>query len=84
MECIEEAIFKAIKYRKFNSLITETFDLACVQAKEALKKGKTPFPVVVKDCYMFVIFFLTLFIFLSFIVKYVLQRSFLLMLSDIV
>ncbi|VDO17645.1 unnamed protein product, partial [Brugia timori] len=52
MECIEEAIFKAIKYRKFNSLITETFDLACVQAKEALKKGKTPFPVVVKDCYM--------------------------------
>lgn len=57
MECIEKAIFKAIRYRKFNSLITETFDLACVQAKEALKKGKTPFPVVIKDCYMYVIFF---------------------------
>ncbi|CAG9532534.1 unnamed protein product [Cercopithifilaria johnstoni] len=52
MEGIEKAIFKAMKYRKFNSLITETFDLACIQAKEALKKGKTPFPVVVKDCYM--------------------------------
>ncbi|OZC09872.1 Amidase [Onchocerca flexuosa] len=52
MECVEKAISRAVKYRKFNSLITETFDLACVQAKEALKKGKTPFPVVVKDCYM--------------------------------
>lgn len=54
MECVEEAIFNAVKYRKFNSLITETFDLAFVQAKNALKRGKTPFPVVVKDCYMYV------------------------------
>lgn len=52
MEVIEEAIFRAIKYRKFNSLITETFSTARTQAKEALKKGKAPFPVVVKDCFM--------------------------------
>ncbi|VDN03010.1 unnamed protein product [Thelazia callipaeda] len=52
MESVEKAIANAVKYRKFNSLITETFDVARGQAKEALKRNKTPFPVVVKDCYM--------------------------------
>ncbi|VDN18379.1 unnamed protein product [Gongylonema pulchrum] len=52
MEIIEEAISRAVRYRKFNSLITETFELARAQAREALRLGKTPFPVVVKDCYM--------------------------------
>lgn len=53
MECIEEAICKAVRYRKFNSLVTETFQLARTQAEQVLKRGKTPFPVVVKDCYMY-------------------------------
>ncbi|KAL6739687.1 hypothetical protein Aduo_013113 [Ancylostoma duodenale] len=51
MQRIEAAIECAIKSRKYGALITETFDLARSQAQSAVKKGLTPFPVVVKDCF---------------------------------
>ncbi|CAJ0921977.1 unnamed protein product, partial [Mesorhabditis belari] len=51
MERIESAITSAIRHRPLNALITETFDLARHQAKEAIKRGQKPFPLVVKDCY---------------------------------
>uniref|UniRef100_A0A0N5AYD7 Glutamyl-tRNA(Gln) amidotransferase subunit A, mitochondrial n=1 Tax=Syphacia muris TaxID=451379 RepID=A0A0N5AYD7_9BILA len=53
MQKIEAAIEKAIKFRKYNALITETFDLAIQQAYTALQHGLQPFPIVVKDCYTF-------------------------------
>uniref|UniRef100_A0A1I7SBV4 Glutamyl-tRNA(Gln) amidotransferase subunit A, mitochondrial n=1 Tax=Bursaphelenchus xylophilus TaxID=6326 RepID=A0A1I7SBV4_BURXY len=46
---ILKAIEKASKSREFNSLITETFDLAKKQAEEHVKNGKRPFSVVIKD-----------------------------------
>uniref|UniRef100_A0A914ZGW5 Glutamyl-tRNA(Gln) amidotransferase subunit A, mitochondrial n=1 Tax=Parascaris univalens TaxID=6257 RepID=A0A914ZGW5_PARUN len=51
MERIEKAIESAIRFRKYNALITETFDLACSQAESALRRNVQPFPVVVKDCF---------------------------------
>lgn len=51
MQKIELAIGNAVKHRNYNALITETFDLARAQAKNALERGYEPFPVVVKDCY---------------------------------
>ncbi|CAJ0602630.1 unnamed protein product [Cylicocyclus nassatus] len=51
MQRIETAIECAIKSRRYGALITETFDLARVQAKSAMEKGLDPFPVVVKDCF---------------------------------
>ncbi|KJH44836.1 putative aspartyl/glutamyl-tRNA amidotransferase subunit A [Dictyocaulus viviparus] len=51
MQRIEAAIDCAIRSRKYGALTVETFELARSQAKLALEKGLTPFPVVVKDCY---------------------------------
>ncbi|VDO36975.1 unnamed protein product [Haemonchus placei] len=51
MQRIEAAIECAIKSRKYNALVTETFELARSQAKSAIEKGLTPIPVVVKDCF---------------------------------
>lgn len=54
MERIEKAIEYAIRFRKYNALITETFDLARSQANNALRRSMQPFPVVVKDCFTYV------------------------------
>ena len=51
MQRIEAAISAAIKYRPYNALITETFDLARQQAQASLERGLQPFPIVVKDCF---------------------------------
>ncbi|KAK6009626.1 hypothetical protein OSTOST_25435 [Ostertagia ostertagi] len=51
MQRIEAAIECAIRCRKYNALITETFELARSQAKSAIEKGLTPVPVVIKDCF---------------------------------
>ncbi|VDK18382.1 unnamed protein product [Anisakis simplex] len=52
MESIEKAISRAIKFRKYNALITETFDLARSQARDAIRRNLKPFAVVVKDCFL--------------------------------
>ncbi|MFH4981936.1 hypothetical protein AB6A40_008645 [Gnathostoma spinigerum] len=51
MERIEEAIANAIRFRKYNALISETFELARSQAEIAMSRGIKPFPIVVKDCF---------------------------------
>ncbi|EFO92090.1 hypothetical protein CRE_13710 [Caenorhabditis remanei] len=52
MQRIESAIEKAVKFRRHGIFISETFDLARTQAREAIQKGITPFPVAVKDCFL--------------------------------
>ncbi|KHN75720.1 Glutamyl-tRNA(Gln) amidotransferase subunit A, mitochondrial [Toxocara canis] len=51
MERIEEAVSRAIQFRKYNALTTETFDLARSQARDAIQRNVKPFPVVIKDCF---------------------------------
>ncbi|CEF65727.1 Glutamyl-tRNA(Gln) amidotransferase subunit A, mitochondrial [Strongyloides ratti] len=51
MENITNAIKNAAKNRIYNALVCETFELAEKQALEAVKKGLTPFPIVIKDCF---------------------------------
>lgn len=52
MHRIESSIEKAVKYRSHGIFITETFELARQQAKNALKNGLNPFPIAVKDCFL--------------------------------
>lgn len=54
MENITNAIKNAAKNRIYNALVCETFELAEKQALEAVKKGLTPFPIVIKDCFAYV------------------------------
>uniref|UniRef100_A0A0N4ZV51 Glutamyl-tRNA(Gln) amidotransferase subunit A, mitochondrial n=1 Tax=Parastrongyloides trichosuri TaxID=131310 RepID=A0A0N4ZV51_PARTI len=51
MENISRAIQNAKNNRIFNALVYETFELAEIQANDAIRKGLTPFPIVVKDCF---------------------------------
>uniref|UniRef100_A0AC35FVI4 Glutamyl-tRNA(Gln) amidotransferase subunit A, mitochondrial n=1 Tax=Panagrolaimus sp. PS1159 TaxID=55785 RepID=A0AC35FVI4_9BILA len=51
MTIIKDAIKKAVASRHFNGLITETFESALEQEKNAIKKKLNPFSVVVKDCF---------------------------------
>uniref|UniRef100_A0AC35TMG2 Glutamyl-tRNA(Gln) amidotransferase subunit A, mitochondrial n=1 Tax=Rhabditophanes sp. KR3021 TaxID=114890 RepID=A0AC35TMG2_9BILA len=51
MDRILNAIGKARSNQIYNALITESFPLCLRQAEEALNRGLTPFPVVVKDCF---------------------------------
>jgi len=46
---VSDAVKKAITARKFNSLITETFDLALKHESETASKGIKPFTFVAKD-----------------------------------
>ena len=52
MTLIKHAVKQAIASRHFNGLITETFETALEQEKNAIKKGLTPFALVVKDCFV--------------------------------
>lgn len=52
MQRIETSIEKAVKFRSHGIFINETFELARQQARNALEKGITPFPVAVKDCFL--------------------------------
>ncbi|KAK0399081.1 hypothetical protein QR680_002891 [Steinernema hermaphroditum] len=49
--CDEQAIEKAVKHRKLNCFVTETFPLALNQAVAAEKRSLKPFPVLIKDCF---------------------------------
>lgn len=51
MSTVGKAIESAIKHRSHGVLITETFDMALRQEKEAIEKGLKPFPVIIKDCF---------------------------------
>ena len=46
---VSDAVKKAVTGRKFNSLITETFDLALKHESETTSKGMRPFTFVAKD-----------------------------------
>ncbi|CAO4375933.1 unnamed protein product [Caenorhabditis nigoni] len=52
MHRIESAIEKAVKFRSHGIFISETFELARRQARDAIEKGLNPFPVAVKDCFL--------------------------------
>uniref|UniRef100_A0A1I7TPU5 Glutamyl-tRNA(Gln) amidotransferase subunit A, mitochondrial n=1 Tax=Caenorhabditis tropicalis TaxID=1561998 RepID=A0A1I7TPU5_9PELO len=52
MHRIERAIEKAVRHRSHGIFISETFELARQQARNAIEKGLTPFPVAVKDCFL--------------------------------
>uniref|UniRef100_A0A8R1I5G5 Glutamyl-tRNA(Gln) amidotransferase subunit A, mitochondrial n=2 Tax=Caenorhabditis japonica TaxID=281687 RepID=A0A8R1I5G5_CAEJA len=52
MQRVESAIEKAVKLRSHGIFISETFELARQQAKRAIENGITPFPVVIKDCFL--------------------------------
>lgn len=54
LNCVHEAIIKSKKFRPLNALITETFDLATVQYKNAVNEGLDPFTMIVKDCFAYV------------------------------
>lgn len=52
---VSDAVKKAITGRKFNSLITETFDLALKHESQTASKGIKPFTFVAKDNFALVV-----------------------------
>ncbi|CAL2042182.1 unnamed protein product [Caenorhabditis brenneri] len=52
MHRIEAAIEKAVRYRPHGIFISETFEQARQQARDAIERGVTPFPVAIKDCFL--------------------------------
>lgn len=55
---VYDAIDKSIRFRTLNALVTETFDIAINQYKNAVYKGLKPFTMVIKDCFAYVLYFI--------------------------